>query len=83
MTSEPKMSGRLYELAVAQDAATLIDIDTALALSRTSVRALMALSPQANLLVQGLAGEEIDRLHMDGSDVSEGAIALIRNALTL
>ena len=75
------MYGRLYELAVARDSATLIDLDAALALSRTSVRVLMALSPQANMMVRCLAEEEIDRLHMECTEESRAAIAIIRDAL--
>ncbi len=83
MPAQPDMSGRFYELAVAKDTATLIDLDAALALSRTSIRTLMALSPQASTMVRCMAQEEIDRLHMDCTDEAEGTIALIRNALTL
>ncbi len=81
MSEQPDMSGRLYELAVAKDAATLIDLDAALALSRTSVRTLIALSPHANALTVSMAEEEIDRLSADGTQVSDAAISLIRSAL--
>lgn len=83
MPAQPNMSGRFYELAVAKDTATLIDLDAALALSRSSVRTLLALSPQASNMVRCMAQEEMDRLSMECTDEAEGTIAMIRSALTL
>ena len=52
-----------------------------MALARASVRTLMALSPQAALLMRSFAQEEIDRLSMECTEEAEGAIALVRDAL--
>ncbi|UDF05755.1 hypothetical protein [Asticcacaulis sp. AND118] len=79
--SNSKPSNILYQLAVANDVSTLIDLDAALALSRSSIRALAAQSRQANLLAKSFAEEEICRFEMDESDMATGTIAIIRNAL--
>lgn len=79
--SSPDVASRLYALAVARDTANLVDMDAALAMARASVRTLMALSPQAALLMRSFAQEEIDRLSMECTEEAEGAIALVRDAL--
>lgn len=81
--SSHNVPSRLYALAVAKDTANLIDLDAAMALSRSSVRALMALSPQASLLLRAFAQEEMDRLSLDCTEESTGSIALIQDALQL
>jgi hypothetical protein len=79
--SPPNVASRLYALAIARDTANLVDVDASLALARAATRTLMALSPQANLLMRSFAQEEIDRLAMDCTEESEGSIALVRDAL--
>jgi hypothetical protein len=79
--SPPNVASRLYALAIARDTANLVDVDASLALARAATRTLMALSPQANLLMRSFAQEEIDRLSMDCTEESEGSIALVRDAL--
>jgi hypothetical protein len=79
--SPPNVASRLYALAVARDTANLIDMDASLALARASARTLMALSPQAALLLRSFAQEEIDRLSMDCTEESQGSIALIQDAI--
>ncbi len=81
--SSPNVASRLYALAVARDAANLVDADAALALARASTRALMALSPQAADLIRQYAQEEIDRLEMECTEESVGSIAIIRDAITV
>lgn len=81
--SSPNVASRLYALAVARDAATLVDTDAALALARASTRTLMALSPQAADLMRQYAQEEIDRLEMECTEESVGSIAIIRDAITV
>jgi len=81
--SSPDAASRLYALAVARDTATLVDLDASLALARASVRTLMALSPQAAMLMRGFAQEEIDRLHMECTEESQGSIAIIHDTLNL
>jgi hypothetical protein len=81
--SSPNVASRLYALAVARDTANLVDVDAALALARASTRTLMALSPQAALLMRSFAQEEIDRLSMECTEESQGSIALIQDALTM
>ncbi len=79
--SSPDVASRLYALAVARDTANLVDVDAALALARASTRTLMALSPQAALLMRRFAQEEIDRLSMECTEEAQGSIALIQDAL--
>lgn len=74
-------ASKLYALAVARDAANLIDIDAGLALARASVRALMALSPQAALLTRSFVQEEMDRLSMECSEESIATIAIMGEAI--
>ena len=81
--SSPNVASRLYALAVACDTANLVDADAALALARASTRTLMALSPQAALLMRSFAQEEIDRLSMECTEESQGSIALIQDALNM
>ncbi len=81
--SSPNVASRLYALAVARDTANLVDVDAALALARASTRTLMALSPQAALLMRSFAQEEIDRLSMECTEEAQGSIALIQDALTM
>jgi hypothetical protein len=81
--SSPNVASRLYALAVARDTANLVDADAALALARASARTLMALSPQAALLMKSFAQEEIDRLSMDCTEESLGSIALIKDAVNI
>jgi hypothetical protein len=82
MANSPlNVASRLYALAIARDTANLVDADASLALARAATRTLMALSPQANLLMRSFAQEEIDRLSMDCTEESEGSIALVRAAL--
>jgi len=81
--SSPNVASRLYALAVARDTANLVDADAALALARASTRTLMALSPQAALLMRAFAQEEIDRLSMECTEESVGSIALIRDAVQM
>lgn len=79
--SSPDVASRLYALAVARDTANLVDVDAALALARASTRTLMALSPQAAMLMRRFAQEEIDRLSMECTEEAQGSIALIQDAL--
>lgn len=81
--SSPNVASRLYALAVARDTANLVDADAALALARASTRTLMALSPQAAMLMRKFAQEEIDRLSMECTEESIGSIALIRDAVSM
>lgn len=81
--SSPNVASRLYALAVARDTANLVDADAALALARASARTLMALSPQAALLMKSFAQEEIDRLSLDCTEESIGSIALIKDAVNI
>jgi hypothetical protein len=81
--SSPNVASRLYALAVARDTANLVDADAALALARASARTLMALSPQAALLMKSFAQEEIDRLSLDCTEESVGSIALIKDAVNI
>ncbi len=81
--SSPNVASRLYALAVARDTANLVDADAALALARASARTLMALSPQAALLMRSFAQEEIDRLSLDCTEESLGSIALIKDAVNI
>lgn len=78
----PTMASKLYALAIAKDTANLIDMDAALALSRASVRTLVALSPQSALFAKSFAQEEVDRLHMDCTEESQGSIAMIMDAVS-
>jgi hypothetical protein len=79
--SSPNAASKLYALAVSRDTANLVDLDASLALARASARTLMALSPQAALLLRSFAQEEIDRLSLDCTEESEATIALVREAL--
>jgi hypothetical protein len=79
--SPPNVASRLYALAIARDTANLVDADACFALARAATRTLMALSPQANLLMRSFAQEEIDRLSMECTEESVGSIALVRAAL--
>jgi len=79
--TSPNVASRLYALAIARDTANLIDVDASFALARAATRTLMALSPQANLLMRSFVQEEIDRLSLDCTEESEGSIALVRDAL--
>ncbi|BBF79550.1 MULTISPECIES: hypothetical protein [Asticcacaulis] len=81
--SSSDVASRLYALAVARDTANLVDLDASLALARASVRTLMALSPQAAMLMREFAQEEIDRLHMECTEESHGSIAIIRDTLNM
>jgi hypothetical protein len=83
LNASPNAASRLYALAVANDTASLVDADAALALARASTRTLMALSPQAAQLMRSFAQEEIDRLSLDCTEEAQGSIALIRDALSL
>ena len=83
MNTNRNITDQLYELAVAKDAANLIDIDAALAMSRAAVRTLMALSPQSSHLVRAFVQQESERLQMDETVESNGAIAIINNTMTL
>lgn len=81
--SNTTFAGRIYALAVAKDAANLVDLDASLAMSRATMRAVMALSPQAAQLVRYFAQQEIERLDLDCTEESQGAIALVEDALRL
>lgn len=79
--STPNVASRLYALAVAKDTANFMDMDASLALARASVKTLMALSPQAALLMRSFVQEEIDRLASECTEESAGSIAIMRDAL--
>ena len=81
--SSPNAASRLYALAVARDAANLVDADAALALARAATRTLMALSPQAALLMRQYAQEEIERLDMECTEEAVGSIAIICDAISM
>lgn len=75
------MASRLYELAKARESAEVIDIDAALALSRASVRTLMAMEGRSAELIRLFVAEEIDRLDAECTEESQASIALLRDAV--
>jgi hypothetical protein len=76
------LAGRLYALAIAKDTANMMDVDASLAMARASMKAIMAISPQAAQLVKYFAQQEIDRLEQECTEESFGSIALIHEALS-
>ena len=82
MADQPMdLASHLYALAVAKDAANLIDTEAALALGRAAVKTLMALSPQAALLMRSFAEEEILRLSLACHEDALSAMAIVRSSL--
>ncbi len=66
----------------AHEALNLMTIDAAMALSRSAVRTLMMLSPNAAEYVRSFVQEEMDRIDMDCTEEGIGSIAIMRDAIT-
>lgn len=79
--SEPDYTSKLYEVAVARDTANLMDLDAALAMSRATLRALKALSPQADQLTRYFIEKEFSALLETCTEESQGAAAIISEFL--